>query len=79
MGLISSVIEKVGIPTVCLSLLHEVAVKVRPPRCLFVPFPHGYPLGKPNEPELQHRILRAALDLLEVQSPAPILREFKLD
>jgi len=44
-GLIASVIEKSGIPTVCLSLLREVAEKVRPPRTLFVPFPIGYPLG----------------------------------
>jgi hypothetical protein len=78
-GLIASVIEKAGIPTVCLSLLREVAVKVKPPRCLFVPFPHGYPLGKPNQPELQHRVLRAALDLLKGQRAEPFLRDFKLD
>lgn len=76
MGLIASAIEKTGIPTVCLSLLREVAVKVKPPRCLFVPFSHGFPLGKPNQPELQHRIIRAALDLLKAQSPEPILRDF---
>ncbi|HUU14702.1 MAG TPA: hypothetical protein VM182_13500 [Terriglobia bacterium] len=78
MGLISSVIEKTGIPTVCLSLLREAAVKVKPPRCLFVPFSHGYPLGKPHQPELQHRILGAALGLLKVQSPEPILQDFNL-
>jgi hypothetical protein len=75
-GLIASVIEKTGIPTVCLSLLREVAVKVKPPRCLFVPFFHGFPLGKPHQPELQHRIIGAALELLRIQSPEPILRDF---
>jgi len=75
-GLIASVIEKTGIPTVCLSLLREAAVKVKPPRCLFVPFSHGYPLGKPNQPELQHRVLAAALDLLKAQGSEPILQEF---
>ncbi|MBI1982665.1 MAG: hypothetical protein HYS61_00520 [Acidobacteria bacterium] len=78
MGLIASVIEKTGIPTVCLTLLREVAVKVKPPRALFVPFPHGYPLGKPNEPELQHRILHEALKLLKVVSAESVLRDFDL-
>src|SRR5215467_2814847 len=60
-GLIASVIEKSGIPTICLSLLREVAEKVRAPRTLFVPFPIGYPLGAPDQPELQHSIIRAVL------------------
>lgn len=75
-GLIASVIEKAGIPTVGLSLLQMVTKKVRPPRSLFVPFPFGYPLGKPNDPKLQHQIIRAALDLLESQDELPNLRNF---
>src|SRR6516164_2622608 len=70
-GLIASVIEKSGIPTVCLSLLREVSEKVRPPRTLFVPFPIGYPLGAPDQPELQHSIIRAALDLLNPTGSLP--------
>ena len=42
-GLITSVIENGGIPSVCLSLLRELAEKVRLPWTLFVPFPIGYP------------------------------------
>lgn len=75
-GLIASVIEKTGIPTVGLSLLQMVTKKVRPPRSLYVPFPFGYPLGKPNDPKLQQQIVRGALDLLESPDELPILRNF---
>ena len=75
-GLIAGVIEKTGMPTATLSLLREVTEKVRPPRALFVPFPLGYPLGKPNQPALQHQIIRQALGMLEDPAPLPILWEF---
>jgi len=75
-GLIASVIEKSGIPTVCLSLLREVSEKVQPPRTLFVTFPIGYPLGAPDQPELQHSIIRAALDLLDATGPLPLLHSY---
>ncbi|GAB4252871.1 MAG: hypothetical protein Kow00109_28540 [Acidobacteriota bacterium] len=64
-GLIQSIVERQGIPTVSVSLLREVTEKVEPPRVLFVDYPLGYPLGRPHDPELQRRILRAALQLLE--------------
>lgn len=64
-GLIAAELERRGIATVALALLREVAEAVRPPRSLLVPFPHGYPLGRPDDAELQHRVLEAALDLLE--------------
>ena len=72
MGLIASVIEKSGIPAVCLSLLREVAEKVRPPRTLLVPFP----MGAPDQPELQHSIIRAALDLLDATGLLPLLHSY---
>ena len=75
-GLIASVIEKSGIPTVALSLLREVTERVRPPRSLYVPFPLGYPLGRPREPLLQRQILRAALHLLERSDSLPILEDY---
>lgn len=75
-GLIASVIEKADIPTVGLSLLQLVTKKVRPPRALYVPFPFGYPLGKPNDIRLQHEVIRAALALLESPDELPILQEF---
>ena len=35
----------------------------KPPRTVFLDFPLGCPAGKPNEPELQRMILRAALEV----------------
>lgn len=75
-GLIGSIIEKAGISTVGLSLLRMVTKKVRPPRAMYVPFPFGYPLGKPNDANLQNRIIRSALALLESPEELPILRDF---
>jgi D-proline reductase (dithiol) PrdB len=33
----------------------------KPPRTVFLDFPLGCPAGRPNEPELQRNVLRAAL------------------
>ena len=76
-GLVAGVIEKAGIPTVCVSLLREVTEKVKPPRALFLPFRMGYPLGEPRNANLQHRIVRSALALLEGDNPLPVLRDFE--
>lgn len=64
-SLVAAEIERAGIPTVAVLLLREVAEKVRPPRALVVPFPHGYALDAPEEPERQRAVLRAALGLLD--------------
>ena len=61
--------------TVSLVLVREHAEKVKPPRALFVPFPYGYPLGKPDDPEFQHRVLGAAFDLLGFDE-GPVLADF---
>ena len=75
-GLVQSVIEKSGIPTVSVSLLAEITERVRPPRALAVDRPLGYPLGEPNEPALQQRIMLAALDLLRVPTTDPLMVKF---
>ena len=49
-SLIAAELERQGISTVILLLLREVGEAVRPPRALWVPFPHGYPLGRPDDP-----------------------------
>ncbi len=58
-------LERQGISTVAIQLLREVAERVRPPRALFVPFRHGYPLGTPGEPERQRTVLEATFGMLE--------------
>ncbi|HEX6640863.1 MAG TPA: hypothetical protein VF215_07100 [Thermoanaerobaculia bacterium] len=73
MCLLAAEIERRGIATVCLILLREIAEKVRPPRALAVPFPHGYPLGAPNAPQLQREVMLRALALLEREGPPPLI------
>jgi hypothetical protein len=68
-------LEATGVSTISISAVREHTEKVKPPRALWVPFPFGYALGRPNDPELQHRVLRAALDLLS-EPGGPVLREF---
>lgn len=74
-GLIAAEIERRGIATVSISLLREVTAITKPPRSLFVPFPLGFPLGLPNNVELQHQIIRSALQLLE-RTDTPVLENF---
>ncbi len=70
-GLVAAELERQGISTVAIQLLRAVAERVRPPRALFVPFRHGYPLGKPMDKVLQHAVLEAALRLLEGRFVGP--------
>ena len=71
MCLVAAELERQGIATAVIQLLREVAERVRPPRALFVPFRHGYPLGKPNDASVQHAVLEAALRMLENGSLTP--------
>lgn len=70
--------ERHGISTVVIQLLLEVAEKVRPPRALWVPFRHGYPLDAADQPERQHAVIEAAFGLLEDPNLSPpALRAYK--
>jgi hypothetical protein len=75
---LANVFEEAGLCTVTIAMVREHAERVKPARALFVPFPFGIALGKPNDPELQHRIMAAALDML--QKPAgSVLEDFPED
>lgn len=79
-GLIAAELERRGISTVIIQLLRFVAERIGPPRALCVPFRHGYPLGEPNNAELQHRVIEAALSLLEdPDAQPPVLVDFSTD
>lgn len=79
-GLIAGELERNGIATVAIQLLREVAARVRPPRALFVPFRHGYPLGTPGDSKRQHLVLEVVLGLLEKPSlKPPVLVDFQPD
>lgn len=75
-GLIQAAIERAGITTVSISLLHEVTDVLRPPRALFVPYKLGFPLGEPDNSTLQHRIIAAALGLL-ARNDVPVIEDFQ--
>ena len=70
-SLVAAEIEWQGISTVTIQLLREVAERVRPPRALFVPFHHGYPLDTPGDAQRQLAVLEAALRLLEDPNLTP--------
>ena len=78
-SLVAAELERRGIATVCIILLRKIAEEVRPPRALAVPFPHGYPLGKPNDSALQRDVMKAALRLLELPAEPPLLVDYSLD
>jgi hypothetical protein len=76
-GLVAAELERQGVSTVALQLLRSVAERVRPPRALFVPFRHGYPLAEPDAPARQHAVIEAALRMLEnPQLTPPALADF---
>ncbi len=77
-SLVAAELERQGIATVTIQLLREVALSVGPPRALFVPYAHGYPLGAADDAQLQHSVIEAALRLLEEpDSGAPVLVDFE--
>ena len=70
-SLVAAELERRGISTAVIQLLREAAVRLRPPRALFVPFRHGYPLDAPNDPQRQHAVIEAALKLFEDRALTP--------
>jgi hypothetical protein len=72
---LAHVFEAAGLATVVLSSIRTVAESMHPPRALHGEFPLGRPLGKPADPEFQHRVLAAAFALLE-RPDGPVLEDF---
>ena len=73
--MLARVLEAHGTATTSISLVREHTAKIRPPRALFVPFPFGHAFGRPDDPALQQRVLRAALGLLAAPA-GPVLEDF---
>lgn len=67
-------IESRGVATVVVGLVRPHMEKTRSPRGLWVPFPLGRPFGEAGNSEFQHRVLEAALSLLE-RTDGPVLLE----
>ena len=67
--------EAEGFATVLVGFVREHIEMVRPPRALWLDFPMGRPLGKPNDPEFQLKVIRAAFELFDAPS-GPVLQDF---
>jgi hypothetical protein len=58
-----------------IGLIREHVERMRPPRALAVPFELGRPMGAPDEPAFQRKIMLALLDLFKAES-GPVLTDF---
>ena len=74
MSVLAHVFEAAGMATVALGSIRKQIESGAPPRGLWCDFPLGRPLGKPGDPEFQHRVLEAAFALLD--SSEPVLAVF---
>lgn len=73
MGLVARQIEAAGISTVSLTSARDITAAANPPRSAFVDFPLGHTAGKADEPELNARIVAAALEVLSSTEPGVIV------
>jgi hypothetical protein len=71
-------IEEEGVPTAGISLIRPHTEIIKPPRALWVPFELGHPLGPPDNPAFQKRVLLALLKLFEAPA-GPVLADFPDD
>ena len=71
--------ETRGFATVAIGLVRHQMEQVRPPRGLWTPFQLGRPLGEPEDPAFQRRVLMQALRLLERDDGPVILEDFPDD
>ena len=78
MSVLGHVLEGAGLTTVSIALMRLHAEKVNPPRSLAVPFSYGFTLGKPDDPKFQHKVIKAAFELLKEPS-GPVLVDFEED
>ena len=67
--------ESEGLATVLVGFVREHIEAIRPARALFLDFPMGRGMGKPNDPDFQKRVIRAAFKLFETSS-GPVLEDF---
>jgi hypothetical protein len=70
--------EEASVPTTGISLIRPHTENIKPPRALWVPFQLGRPLGAPDNPDFQKKVLLAVLGLLEAGS-GPVLEDFPED
>ena len=67
--------EEEGFSTVLVGFVREHIEAYKPPRALWLNFPMGRPMGRPNDPEYQKNIIRAAFELFD-RAAGPVLEDF---
>ncbi|MEM7403825.1 MAG: hypothetical protein AAF458_00970 [Pseudomonadota bacterium] len=67
--------EAAGFATVLVGFVREHMEAIAPPRALWLDFPMGRPMGKPNDARYQVSVIRAAFKLLDAPE-GPILEDF---
>ena len=74
---LANVFESSGISTIVITPLREIAERMKVPRALYTNFPLGLSLGKPNDREFQHSVLKAAFELL-TETKVPVIADFPI-
>lgn len=76
---LAKLLELKGIPTATIGLVRLHMDKIGPPRGFWTPFQLGRPVGEPNDPDFQRRVLLQALALLERKDGYRLLEAFPDD
>lgn len=75
MSVLAHYFESEGFATVMVGFVREHIEAIEPPRALWLDFPMGRPMGKPNDAEFQKKVIRAAFKLFDATS-GPVLEDF---
>jgi hypothetical protein len=71
---LARIFETAGMSTILVTNMPYWPERIGVPRTLAVEFPFGHLLGRANDPEMQMRVIRQALQVLETaQQPGVIL------
>ena len=79
MSALAHMLEERGFATTAIALSRDQVEKVKPPRALWTPFQLGRPMGEPEDPAFQRRVLMQTLKLLERTDGPVILEDFADD
>lgn len=63
--MLARAVEMAGIPTVIVTMMPDLAERLRLPRIVGVEFPFGHPFGMPHDRDMQRTVAGAALALYE--------------
>jgi len=76
---LARIFEAAGLSTVLVSGMPYWSERIGVPRTVAVEFPFGHALGRPGDREMQMRVVRAALALLEESRTPGEIRELDIE